>query len=90
MQVTLIPQEQLEELLNRISNIEKQLSSISKAIPSTPEEYLSNKEFVKFCKVSVRTAQKLRDEKRIPFHQVGRKILYKKSDVVKFLNRYLV
>ncbi|MFL5730211.1 MAG: helix-turn-helix domain-containing protein [Cytophagaceae bacterium] len=90
MEIMILAKENFEDLLQRLQRIEKQLSVLSKSPLPASEEYFNNKEFIKFCKISLRTAQKLRDEKRISFIQVGKKILYRKSDVLSFLNSQLI
>jgi len=49
------------------------------------ERYLTEKEVAKSLKVSRRTLQDYRSEGRIPYCQLGGKILYRESDILKML-----
>ena len=49
------------------------------------ERYLTDKEVAKSLKVSRRTLQDYRSEGRIPYCQLGGKILYRESDILKML-----
>jgi excisionase family DNA binding protein len=50
------------------------------------ERYLTDREVSARLKVSRRTLQDYRNEGRIPFIQLGGKILYRESDIQKVLN----
>ena len=49
------------------------------------ERYLTDKEVSEQLKVSRRTLQDYRNEGRIPYYQLGGKILYKESDLQRLL-----
>jgi len=49
------------------------------------ERYLTDKEVSKLLKISRRTLQDYRDSGRIPYCQLGGKILYRESDLEKML-----
>jgi len=49
------------------------------------ERYLTDKDVAKNLKVSRRTLQDYRTEGRIPYCQLGGKILYRESDILKML-----
>lgn len=49
-------------------------------------QVLNSTEVKKLLKISYPTLQKWRDEKKIPFMQVNKKILYNKSDVLSILH----
>lgn len=49
------------------------------------DEYLTSKEVRAILHISSRQWQKLRDQRRIPFSQIGRKIYVKRSDLNAFL-----
>jgi excisionase family DNA binding protein len=50
------------------------------------EHYLTDREVSERLKVSRRTLQDYRTEGRIPYYQLGGKILYRESDIEKLLN----
>jgi excisionase family DNA binding protein len=50
------------------------------------ERYLTDREVSERLKVSRRTLQDYRTEGRIPYYQLGGKILYRESDIEKLLN----
>ena len=52
------------------------------------EEWLSTDETAEFLKVSKKTLKRYRDLGKIPFSKDARKIRFKKSDIVKYLNNY--
>lgn len=49
------------------------------------KEYITTAEFKELTGCSSRVQQYIRNEKKIPFSQEGRKIFYKTSDVEKFM-----
>lgn len=59
--------------------IEKNHSS---EIPDEFPYLHSLKELADFLHCSIVTVQKLKNSKDIPYHQVGRKVIFKKSDVL--------
>ena len=50
------------------------------------ERYLTDKEVSERLKLSHRTLQDYRNEGRIPYCQLGGKILYRESDILRMLN----
>ena len=68
------------------------LNTIGKALKNrTPhlngEKFLSNRDICQMLHVSSRTLQDWRDTGKIPFIQVKGKILYKQSDISKWLEQ---
>lgn len=55
---------------------------------SLQEEWLSSDEAADFLKVSKKTLKRYRDSGKLPFSKDARKIRYKKSDILKYLNNY--
>lgn len=49
-------------------------------------ELLTGKEVAVLLRVSLSTVLKLRSEGKLPFVQIGRKVLYKKSAIDAFMN----
>lgn len=80
MEAIIIPKDQFQQLLHRIDTMQQSLEKIT---PS--QTFIDNGEFIQLMKISKRTAQTWRDEKRIAFSQVGAKIYYKFTDVEKLL-----
>lgn len=80
MEAIIIPKDQFQQLLARVEQIHQ---SVEKLTPA--QTFIDNAEFIQLMKISKRTAQNWRDEKRIAFSQVGAKIYYKLSDVEKLL-----
>ncbi len=50
------------------------------------ERYLTDKEVSARLKVSRRTLQDYRDQGRIPYYQLGGKVLYRESDIQRVLD----
>ncbi len=72
----------LEELPIIIKEtIEKQTFTIN------GESYLTNNDMYKILHISKRALQKYRRTNKIPFIKFGGKVLYKKSDVLKILEK---
>jgi hypothetical protein len=85
MEAIIIPKDQFQELLSKVDQIHLQVSSLNKK----PDDVLiDNPEFIAYMHISKRTAQTWRDEKRIPFTQIGAKIYYKLADVMKLIEHY--
>lgn len=53
--------------------------------PLGGERYLTDKEVIELLKVSRRTLQEYRTERKIPFILFGGKVLYRESDIEKLL-----
>lgn len=51
------------------------------------EIYLSGEDICKMLHISKRTLQQYRDDGILPFVQIGGKIIYKESDVLKILEK---
>jgi len=52
------------------------------------KKWLSNEDVCCLLGISKRTLQNYRDQRRIPFYQIGRKIYYKVNDVDYFLEMH--
>ena len=52
--------------------------------------WLTNDEVMKLLDVSKSTLQTYRDKQIIPFYQIGRKILYKATEIDEFMERFRV
>jgi excisionase family DNA binding protein len=72
----------LNELLDTIGQILK-----NRTPHLNGEKFLSNRDVCKMLHVSSRTLQDWRDTGKIPFIQIKGKILYKESEVLKWLEQ---
>jgi excisionase family DNA binding protein len=71
----------LERILDGIESL------VEKCKPSlNGERYLTDREVSEKLKVSRRTLQDYQIEGKIPYYQLGGKILYRESDIEKMLN----
>lgn len=70
-------------------SLDRMLDKVEIAKKSRPtlngDRYLTNKELSERLKISRRALQEYRNEGKIPYYQIGAKILYKESDIEKML-----
>ncbi|MCC8199956.1 MAG: helix-turn-helix domain-containing protein [Tannerellaceae bacterium] len=71
----------LDQMLNNIGNLTKNYRPML-----VGERYLTDKEIAERLKLSRRVLQNYRTEGRIPYCQLGGKILYRESDIQKILD----
>lgn len=84
MEAIIITKDQFQELLSKVDLIHRRVEIITSG---TKDTIIDNSEFIRLMKISKRTAQTWRDEKRITFSQIGAKIYYKLADVDNLLNQ---
>ncbi len=82
MEVFILSKAQFAELTSRLDSLQNQLTTQTN---TSKKSFMDNEEFIQLMGVSKRTAQGWRDEGKISFSQVGKKIFYKLSDVDKLL-----
>ena len=82
MEVFILSKAQFTELTSRLDSLQNQLSTQTS---TSKKSFMDNEEFLQLMGISPRTAQSWRDEGKISFSQVGKKIYYKLSDVDKLL-----
>ena len=82
MEAIIITKDEFQELLSKINLIHKRVETITVGSQDT---FIDNCDFIQKMKISKRTAQTWRDEKRISYSQIGAKIYYKLSDVENLL-----
>ncbi|MDM1039031.1 helix-turn-helix domain-containing protein [Myroides odoratimimus] len=75
-------QEMITELRNRIESI---LSNYRPVMNG--EIYLSGQDVCELLHISKRTLQQYRDDKILPFIQIGGKIIFKQSDILSALEQ---
>lgn len=83
------------EINSFFSALDELLDTIQQALKNrTPhlngEKFLSNRDVCRMLQISPRTLQDWRDAGNIPFIQIKGKILYKESEVLKWLEQMLV
>lgn len=77
------PLENIQERLN------KMLLLLEIKQRTNPEQvFFDNQEFIQVMNISKRTAQAWRDTGMIAFSQVGSKMYYRLSDILKMLEKY--
>ena len=75
-------QEMITELRNRIENILNNYRPVMNG-----EIYLSGQDVCDLLHISKRTLQQYRDDKILPFIQIGGKIIFKQSDILSTLEQ---
>jgi len=64
--------------------------NLTKTSPISNNNWLTIEDVIRILNVSRRTLQSYRDKRLIPYYQVGRKILFKNTDIDDFLERHHV
>jgi hypothetical protein len=88
MEVITIEKEAFKQIMDKLQSLEDRYIKM-KIDAQTPlsERWLDNQDILLLLKISKRTLQSYRDERKIPYTQIGAKIYYKASDVEKFLKK---
>ncbi len=71
-----------------INDLKKEIREIGKTNEELQEVWFSTKEAAAFLKVNKKTLKRYRDCGKLPYSKDGRKIRYKKSDIIKYLNKH--
>ncbi len=81
-----------EDLLQNFENLIKETvkAQLPQMRDSFQKDWLSTEEVMEMMNVSRRTVQNYRDEGKIPYTQDGRKILYPREGVEKFLRANMI
>ena len=88
MDVITIESSAFAQIMAKLKSLEDKFIELKdKAENPLKDRWLDNQEMMQILKISRRTLQTYRDEKVIPFSQVGSKIYYKAADVEKFLKK---
>lgn len=86
MNDTNLTTEQAHVINNKITELEKKVSSLKQQV--NPENvFFDNKEFIRLMKISNRTAIQWRANAIIAYSQVNNKIYYRLSDILELLHR---
>jgi excisionase family DNA binding protein len=80
-----------EKVKSFFLSLERMLDSVESMVENSKpslngERYLTDKEVSERLKVSRRTLQDYRTAGKIPYYQLGGKILYQENDIEKMLN----
>ena len=86
--MAVIPQNYLQEILTKLESVENILTK--KSENEINNQWIESTQARKMLKVSTKTWQTYRDERRIPFSQFGRKIYVKRSDLEKFMEQHYI
>ena len=87
-QLYLMPQEVLQDLQTKLANLEMLIAK--RNADDTAAEWIESSRARRLLGVSPRTWQNIRDQRRIPFAQFGRKIFVKRADFEAFMNNHLI
>jgi len=90
MEIELITKTDYNQLLNLLIGIDTKLDQLIKSAPSLSGIWLDSSEVCIMLHVSSRTLQNYRDRGMLSFNQIGSKILYKRSDIEKFLDNHYI
>ena len=80
------------EIIQKINSMDEKINFILTALQNKDkgDTFLTGEEARKMLNVSKATWQIMRDNRRIPFAQVGRKIYVKKCDIEEYLAKHLI
>ncbi|WP_430611630.1 helix-turn-helix domain-containing protein [Flavobacterium sp. JP2137] len=89
MEVIAIQKSALDEMKNELSELlEMTENATRKYTPIFKEEkWLDNQEVCLMMNITKRTLQQYRDDKILPYIQIGGKIIYKESDILTILEQ---
>ena len=88
MEVITIESSAFAQIMGKLKSLDDKFIELQyKAENPLKEKWLDNQEMILLLKVSKRTLQMYRDEKLIPYSQVGNKMYYKATDIEKFLKK---
>lgn len=87
--VVLVPQSVLDDLIQEVKAL-KELCEKHFQGNKVGEELLSSEEVMRVLGVSAKTWQKYRNERRIPFSQLGRKIYVRRTDLDAFMEEHKI
>lgn len=77
-----------------INNIQRDLQEIkiklAELVVNKPEQWLTTLQVCKQYHLSLRTVANYRKNKLVPYHMVGRKLLYKQSDWDNFFTSHAI
>ncbi|MCU0427075.1 MAG: helix-turn-helix domain-containing protein [Candidatus Kapabacteria bacterium] len=86
--VVIVPLEELQTMMTDIVN-----NAVRNIVPDRPtsltpdEDYLTREETAKMLRISLQGLTKYMSEGRVPFHKLGRRTLFKRSEVEKAISK---
>ncbi len=84
----------IKQMMQRFDNLERMIVSHIGVDNDTVKclgdgRILDNQDLCDILNASKRTIQRLRSEKKLPYHMIGRKTYYKESEVMDFIKKYM-
>ncbi len=79
----MLSKEEYQNIIDILNEIKTKLKEANKK----SNNFIDNSDFCKLMKISSRTAQTWRDEGKISFSQIGKKIYYSLSDIEDMLKQ---
>lgn len=84
----------IKQMMQRFDNLERMIVSHIGVDNGTVKclgdgRILDNQDLCDILNASKRTIQRLRSEKKLPYHMIGRKTYYKESEVMDFIKKYM-
>lgn len=64
--------------------------AVDALLANKPETWLTSKQVCARYNISTRTLAEYRARKRVPYSQVGSKVLYKQSEIEEFLDKHTI
>ena len=86
--LVVIPQQAWEEVNQTLQELKSILTNQKK--DAANNQWIKSTEARKLLKISPKTWQTYRDERRIPFSQFGRKIYVKRADLEAFMEQHYI
>ena len=71
-----------------LNELKMEIREMNKTNVELQEVWFSTKEAAEFLKVNKKTLKRYRDCGKLPYSKDSRKIRYKKSDIIKYLNKH--
>jgi excisionase family DNA binding protein len=88
LQMAVIPQSYLDDMKREIDEIKTFFKEKTKE--EIAGQWIQSNEARRMLGISQKTWQTYRDERRIPFYQIGRKIYVKREDLEAFLAKHYI
>lgn len=86
--MVMLPKEVWEGVASDIQDLKKMLAE--KTADEVNKQWVESTEARKMLGVSPRTWQKYRDNRIIPFSQIGRKIFVRRADMETFMDKHFI
>jgi excisionase family DNA binding protein len=71
-----------------LNELKMEIREMNKTKVELQDVWFSTKEAAEFLKVNKKTLKRYRDCGKLPYSKDGRKIRYKKTDIIKYLNKH--